>query len=225
MGSKKEIKFYSRLNYSPLLVTEKDIASYLPYMRTNPRFAEIITEHIRDFWWKYDAQLLVKKSKELNRLKVLVEMVAIYCEDQTPEFIKWKDVVLKAPSKVRVRKEPFFKLNSFFDKKQIEGSIEVYEKHGFFGDERLFNKDNPKVIGTREKNRLRYLDKIKLQEVERLLKIIKDNNLSREDVMKKLSTDKTTVSHLMNKKVHHISLDFIVDKIGDFKSMGLCQEG
>lgn len=143
----------------------------------------------------------------------MVEMIVLNCTGvDNLEFIEWSRIILSKEHGVNKKKIPLFEISDFFDKRQKEKSIVSFEKYGYYVSEFLFNKGLPGKIGTQDDNRLRYIDQVKLIEVEKLISLSKEFNIKGKDLAKKLGTDPTTISNLINKKVHNISLDFIVEK-------------
>lgn len=205
-------KEYIKVVYEPLNIDEKKLIRYASLVRKDPRFAEIITEHIRDFWWKYEKEVLVKKNKKTIELLFLVEMIKVNCET-TEEFLEWVNYIL-TNSKVekQKKKEVFFKTEPIFEKLQLKKQDPLYEKYNYFGYEMFFNKGLPREVKNLKTAPIRLKDEMKYLEVIKIKESAKNNNYNNKKLAEIFNTDETTVSNIMNKKVHKITLDFLVDK-------------
>lgn len=210
-----KISNYERIIIKKLSLDESFLAKQLNFVRKEPRLAEVVVEHLRDFWWKYDANKLVNKTSLENRriLKLFVDMINEYCSGvDNEDFIAWKNIILNSKSKVFKRKIYFFLLDSNFIKKdQKNNSYKIYEKYGFYCHELLFNKGIPKKILTRDSSFLKETDKMKIEVVARIVEIKESKNLSNLFIAKAIGKDETILGKIINSKVDGISLEYLVD--------------
>lgn len=109
LNEKELAKIYLEISLSPLSLDEESLSFYISQSRHDPRLAEIVTEHIRDFWWRYEESSLnksLKKQEFPNAILVMIEQISTLTNldiSTKDNFISWAKGVSKEiyPPKVK----------------------------------------------------------------------------------------------------------------------------
>lgn len=212
---------YTTLNVSPLAVDEIFLAFAVEHSRLDPRLAEITTEHIRDFWWKYNPNVLAKKllntawPAAVLPMLLLIENRCKTSKSNLQRFKKWSGVVRKQVDKESSPQTYFIPLSMAevrMRRDEHKKTLPEFFENGYLCRTLLFNKDNPKELSSASNNRLSLLNREKLKAAKHLSKLLGDLNTIA--AAQKLDTDKTTISKIRRLMVSDISLDFLYTKLG-----------
>lgn len=216
-------ELYARFYSAPLTFSEKEIAGLIETSRQDPRLAEVITEHLRDFWWKYDPEILnkrLKKTKWPNAICVMLSQIHELSdseEDTRRSFADWSGQTRRGLK--RPRGNQLFFYSSFIPgsktmQREVVESKDCYVRNGYFGRDILFNKQNPKSIGVpKTSSIISEKDLAKLEVRRKILELKKSKRWKNKDIAMAAGTDNTTVSNIISGKLDKVSLDYMYDKL------------
>lgn len=224
---------YQSIARFPLTVSEKNLALYTQNARNDPRLAEVLTEHIRDFWWKYDPQVLNQKLKSQpwpEAIRPMLIQIFELCESDLhtrKKFGLWMSKALsgigKAPAQLY-----FFSTGRPRSKSQdreVAESLPSFSKSGYFARDLLFNKGNPGTLKASAKGMNTIIDSeagIKLQ----LLATLRPQLLGKTLLALTHETgfDRTTLSKVRSGKVERISVKLLARLSDRLAFSGLTKE-
>lgn len=209
-------RLYRELVLKPLDFTEKDIALFSQNARFDPRFAEVLTTHLRDYWWKYDPSLLNKKLKAQPwpaSLRPLLNQILLRCEFPTSElraqYSDWLILASRgiAPVKPQLYFESTLPPRSRSLDREVFESLPEFSSVGFYAKDLMFNKGLPgtvKAPPTTPKPPLRTEDFIKLNLFLSLRPLLSKKTLA--ELSKATGFDQTTLSEVRQGKLDQLSL-------------------
>lgn len=211
-----QVELYQRLVRTPLIFSEKDIAYFIQIARLDPRLAEVITEHLRDYWWKYSPRKLNQKLKTQpwpHAIKPMLAQILEFCvadKETLSNFKKWyRAVVVRLPD---APPQLYFNLNlpprSPFLDRQVNESLESFTQFGYYSTSVLFNKGFAKKISNRPHTTNTILgqsDLIKLKLLSLARKFTKDKKI--REIAAKTNFDRTTISQIKSGKLVNISIE------------------
>lgn len=208
---------YGQYQYKPISVSELQLTKDLYLTRQDPRFLEIVTEFVRDFWFILEPHTLnkrLKKNKEQGVFKAIISTILANCDTATEEleirFKKWSVTVLsgvKSPKQIKLfYNSKDVRPGGFTEKKIKQNAIQTFLDAGYYFSDLPFNKGIPKNILSLKEN-------LKLSKVEKI-KIILANSLklqalhlNNDELAKKINSNTTTVSKILNNKFENIKVE------------------
>ena len=211
---------YGHFQGTPMLVSEKELSFALDKARFDPRLMEVCTEHIRDFWWNMDPEILndsCKTKKYPFMIKVATTLIASYCKSDKKilsDFKKWTELTCQnidnPPPQLLYIGE--LKIASKAMSRELNEAIPEVFKLGLIVRDLPFNKQDPKRICTREnppENKTRESQLMKSDIVMKIKKLKKTQ--TNEELIEHLQTNRVTLSKILNNKIDGITLDYLVD--------------
>jgi len=200
----------------PFSLSEKDVAAYLSAARSDPRLMEVMTEHIRDYWWIHHPVLLnryCKKSEFPFVLRAVIAVIRNHCAAAKQvyfDFQNWAELaargIKKPPSQLLYFN--IYSIGSRSLRREVKERLPVFFEQGLICKDLPFNKQNPKELGHRPKLTLENHDLIKLIAAQKL-KRLKLEGLSNQDILKQYNINRVYLSNLLNNKFEKISLSAI----------------
>ena len=221
--SKKEI--YEYLQLSPLRVSEKELSVIMDRCRFDARLFEIVTEHVRDFWWATDAEYLnqyCKKAKSKFVIKCIAACLLEYChsDDCTKkEFINWMILATRGisdpPSQLFLIAS--YSVGSRKEQEQVTHGLACFKNHNIFYADLPFNKvhaKNLKSVRSHDKSKVNDIDLIKVKAVLRIKKL--SHQLKNSEVIQKTGINRLFLSKILNNKTEDISAEYLFRVAGSF---------
>ncbi|PWU14097.1 MAG: hypothetical protein C5B49_13760 [Bdellovibrio sp.] len=215
LSPRDKSKLFRKFVSDPLSFSEKDLALYVQNARLDPRVAEAVTEHIRDFWWKYRAETLNKKLLRQpwpQAIKPMINQIIEFCDGDeitAKEFKAWSRGVIRgfgnSPPQLYFVPHVWPRSKSF-DREFVD-SLPSFSRCGYFAKDLLFNKGKARSIKGPPLNQAPALDiEIKLK-----LQLIKDiqgylAHFSTSQIMSKTGIDRTTLSKIRLGRLNQLSL-------------------
>ena len=155
LSQEKIFSLYHDLVRSPLQFSEKEIALYCQHARRDARLAEVLTEHLRNYWWKYDPKDLNKKLKRQPwpaSMKPILAQIFKYCKS-SPEvklqFSRWMRDCLVGIENANPQLYFFPTLvKSKSTDREVSESLSSFSKAGYFAKDLLFNKGQAGCLGS-----------------------------------------------------------------------------
>lgn len=215
ISQERRFVLYRELASFPLSFSEKDIALYTQHCRVDPRLAEVVTEHIRDFWWRYSPGVLnkaLKKQPWPASIRPMLNQISEYCEggeDLKAEFREWARKVCLGIG--NVPPQLYFATVLFprseTDDLEVTETLPSFSRVGYFARDLLFNKGLPKMLGRPDQEAGAILDAEALMKIKVMGEIrpmlLK---MSLKEIEEKFQIDRTTASKLRGGKVEKIGL-------------------
>ncbi len=219
---------YHSVQMLPLSVSERDLVSCLCRSRLDPRLLEVLTEHVRDFWWTKDPEILnraAKRSAHPFMIKVAVNFVCQLCENDeatAQDFHQWMVQALRgianpAPQFLFVGVVPLFSKSAQIE---IDNCQPILKKLNLVSSVIPFNKQMPGRIKPRgfADRRIGNTDELKLKYVSLLKDYKAQNLLSNAEMINRSGINRVFLSRLLNNKFEKISVEYLESKV---KALGL----
>lgn len=210
----KRRALYRQVASRPLSLSEKDLVSIVQNGRVDPRLAEVVTEHIRDFWWKYDAKELNKKLRGevwAASIKPMLNQIVEFCSadvETESKFKAWaRQVVIGVPDSPP---QLYFYLplpprSASQDREMLE-CIPSFSRAGYAAKDLLFNKGNAKSIapvGKGPDTKMNSADLLKVNLAHQINTRLKDLTLKKIETSFRI--DRTTASKIRTGKIEGMS--------------------
>lgn len=214
-------ELYQTIARFPLSVSEKNLVHYTQLSRLDARLAEVVTEHIRDFWWKYDPVSINRRIKAQTSpaaIRPMIAQILGLCEGDKlvkTAFGKWAAAVLAGVSKAHPQLYfvPSLRPRSkSFDREVSEARAEFVES-GFYSRALLFNKGIPGSIKSFANAPMNTETRTK---AELYLKLRPHLQITLKELEDRLGVDRTTLSEIRSGQLHKIGikrLASLVDKL------------
>lgn len=210
-------ELYQEIPRNALLFSEKDLRHFILNSRIDPRLAEVTTEHIRDYWWKYDPCLLnslLRKSCWPQSVLPMLFQIEAFCqadESTRQMFLEWSKKVRSSIPKAAP--QLYFidglKPRSKTQDRDVLESLAEFRRAGYFSREVLFNKGLPKKIKKREDHDLPKSVTEKLRVFDLLGENIKNKKI--KTISLELKIDRDTAAKLKAKRIRYFSLERLID--------------
>jgi hypothetical protein len=222
---------YFKIQHQPLELSEKDVAKALEQARFDPRLMEIMTEHLRDFWWALDPEDLntaCRKMKSPFVIKALTSLILEVCtmtrEERAP-FSQWvwlstRGIKDPPPQFLFIGLTPVGSKTAF---NQLAEALPSFFKHQLIAKDLPFNKGNPGSLKTEKTppaNRLDELDLLKFKLGKEIKKIKSDRALSNHEMTKLTGINTVFLSRILNNKLQNISVEYLRDHLRIGSNMG-----
>lgn len=214
---KNKGSIYSIFQITPFTVSEKFFCESLNASRTDARLYEVVTEHVRDFWWAMEPAILNKQIKKCENgflIKAIVASIFDYCEFEQSirsEFTAWSNIALAG---VKDLKSPEFlclanRLSKKFDQYTINETLPCFKRHKLYFRDSPFNKGLPKDVKSRSHKRISdRFSSIDLIKVDAVLRVKRDSlELNNTDIISKYDTNRSFVSRILNNTYEGIKID------------------
>lgn len=207
---------YQAMVRSPMSFSEKDLALIIQNGRRDARLAEVVTEHIRDYWWKYNPELLNRRLRTQPwgaAIKPILNQIDEFCDAPSElrlEFQAWARTVIRG-----VRNSPpqlyFYddsRPRSRSQNREVDEALVSFLSAGYVAKDYLFNKSRPKSIGQRPTASTTTVTRADLLK-ESISRDITQRvgGLSLKEVSQRYGIDRTTMSKIRSGKVSGMSVD------------------
>lgn len=218
LSKNRRFSLYLELKRHPLVFSEKDLSLFIQNSRLDPRLAESVTEHLRDYWWKYDPRSLNKKLKRQPwpaAVKPMLFQLLESCKGSRKTkiaFGQWAAEVLQglpnsdSPALYFISSlEP----RSRSLDREVNESLESFRKAGYFAKDLLFNKGQAGFIKSSadlKKSLGRAEDRLKLNLLERLRERMNDQ---KSLAKLKAGLDRNTFSKIKSGRLDRVGLKLL----------------
>ena len=214
---KREERFeiYRTLALEPLSFSEKDLVSFIQNARLDPRLAEVTTEHLRDFWWKYEPEKLnrmLKRQPWPAAVKPMLFQILEHCGGDRrtrAEFLEWTEKLTMGIGTVspQLYFVPTLSPRSRSLDREVGECLPSFRKAGFLAKDLLFNKGLPGLIKAKPQvpnQHIKTADLLKLELLERIRPFLARE--SSPELQKRAGIDRTTLSDLRLGRLNRLSL-------------------
>jgi hypothetical protein len=155
----EQIDCYNLLQHKKDDVLERDLARISQLCRFDPRLAEILTEFLRDNWFRFNPKKInrdLKKYLYPSAIGPSIEQIVEMCEseeDVKAEFSVWSSLLMKG---IKPEMDQLYFINIFspFGKHRIIEALESqksFRRWGYYSTAVMFNKQNPKKLAAPER--------------------------------------------------------------------------
>ncbi|MEK6628137.1 MAG: helix-turn-helix domain-containing protein [Bdellovibrionota bacterium] len=213
---------YFNIQMHPLELSERDVAKALDKARFDPRLMEIMTEFVRDFWWRLDPTKLnkaLKKSKSPFVIKGITSVIMDFSQmskESRQEFIDWVYLCTRGikdpnPQLLYVGVIPFGK--SLF--RETAEALPSFFKHNLITKDLPFNKGKPgllKTCASLSENRLSEIELLKLKYIQKIKNIKIEKKLTNEEICQRTGINRVFLSKILNNKLDGISVEYLKKK-------------
>lgn len=221
---------YQKLVTDPLSYSEKDLALFVQNGRMDARLAEVVTEHIRDYWWKYDPKSLnsrLRKQPWGSAIKPMLNQISEYCKATATTkaaFSAWaRDAVLGLPDvPAQLYFIGYLKPRSKSQDREVSEALPSFSKAGYYAKDLMFNKGLPgsiKSVPTEPTNAISSADILKCLLVSEIRE--RTAELTLASVSAATGIDRTTISRIRSGKVGSLTADRLLKIVDSLKSASL----
>lgn len=221
--SKPRGEVYNKFHTHPLTVSEKEVAASLSQARFDPRLMEILTEHIRDFWWNLhpvELNKFCKKTKSPFVIKAVTVVLLEYCKTTLKtraDFSKWMIQAIRgikdpAPQLLYVGIIP---VGSRMMKEEVEAALPALFRHNLIVKDLPFNKSVPGEIkgeSNLPQNRVDEIDFLKFKWARKIKNFKYENHITNAEMTEKYHINRVFLSKILNNKLGKISVEYLHNK-------------
>ncbi len=219
-----ESSIYYKLQNQALSLGEKDVARIFDMVRFDPRLMEVATEFIRDYWWNLNSAVLNKSLKNSKYPYSIRPTISAILKNSTfpnnnirQQFIEWYESVvsgIKSPP-LQLFYFGLSKIGSRSMEREQTEAIPCFLDFNLLAKDIPFNKGLPGTVKTKElltHVRIDAKEALKSELASKIKHLKIAEKLTNEQIAKRLDMNRSFVSNIMNNRLEHITVDYLLEK-------------